>query len=102
MDWAPLLPGLLDERVLASRRAACFHLSLAKAIGEVACICRDIHGVNAVGLTGGVFQNRCLLETAQRLLDADGFQVRIPEKLPVNDAAISFGQIVETLARMPE
>jgi hydrogenase maturation factor HypF (carbamoyltransferase family) len=35
-------------------------------------------------------------------LAADGFEVRIPEKLPVNDAAISFGQIVETLARMTE
>jgi hydrogenase maturation protein HypF len=102
MDWAPLLPGLLDERVSASRRAASFHFSLAKAIGEVACLCRDIHGVNAVGLTGGVFQNRCLLEATQRLLDAGGFEVRIPEKLPVNDAAISFGQIVEALARMPE
>ncbi|RQW79041.1 MAG: carbamoyltransferase HypF, partial [Methylococcus sp.] len=102
MDWAPLLPGLLDKSVSVPRRAGCFHLSLAKAIEEVARLCRDAHGVNAVGLTGGVFQNRCLLETAQRLLVADSFEVRIPEKLPVNDAAISFGQIVEALALMPE
>jgi hydrogenase maturation protein HypF len=102
MDWAPLLPGLLDKSVSVPRRAGCFHLSLAKAIEEVARLCRDAHGVNAVGLTGGVFQNRCLLETAQRLLAADSFEVRIPEKLPVNDAAISFGQIVEAVALMPE
>ena len=100
MDWEPLLPSLLDERVSATRRAGGFHLSLAQTINEVARLCRDQHGVNAVGLTGGVFQNRCLLDAARRMLLESGFEVRIPEKLPVNDAAISFGQIVEAVARL--
>jgi hydrogenase maturation protein HypF len=100
IDWAPLLPGLLDERVSVPQRAGGFHLSLARVIDDVARLGRDQHGVNAVGLTGGVFQNRCLLDAARRSLVEGGFEVHIPEKLPVNDAAISFGQIVEAVARM--
>ena len=100
IDWAPLLPGLLDERVSVPERACWFHFSLAQVIHDVARLCRDHHGVNAVGLTGGVFQNRCLLDTAQRSLVEAGFELRIPENLPVNDAAISFGQIVEAVSRL--
>ena len=36
---------------------------------------------------------------ALKLVEA-GFDVHRPEKLPVNDAAISFGQIVEALAHL--
>jgi hydrogenase maturation protein HypF len=51
-----------------------------------------------VGLSGGVFQNRILCEQAQTLLCAAGFEVLIPQRLPVNDAAISFGQLIEASA----
>jgi hydrogenase maturation protein HypF len=52
-------------------------------------------GVNDVGLCGGVFQNRVLTERAIALLEADDFNVCLPETVPVNDAGISFGQIIE-------
>jgi hydrogenase maturation factor HypF (carbamoyltransferase family) len=32
------------------------------------------------------------------LLTAAGFDVLIPQRLPVNDAAISFGQLIEAIA----
>jgi hydrogenase maturation protein HypF len=51
-----------------------------------------------VGLSGGVFQNRVLTEQAQVLLTGAGFQVLIPERLPMNDASISYGQLVEDAA----
>ena len=51
-----------------------------------------------VGLGGGVFQNRVLTEQVHALLTAAGFEVLIPERLPVNDAAISYGQLVEATA----
>ena len=53
----------------------------------------------AVGLCGGVFQNRRLADTAQALLEQAGFRVYLPVALPANDAAISFGQIVEASLR---
>lgn len=43
----------------------------------------------------GVFQNRRLTDPAVEALTAEGFEVLLPHRLPVNDAAIAFGQIVE-------
>jgi hydrogenase maturation protein HypF len=39
-----------------------------------------------------------LTEQAHALLTAGGFDVLIPERLPVNDAAISYGQLIEATA----
>ncbi len=79
-------------------RANTFHSSLARALCEQAVVVRRQSGVTRVGLSGGVFQNRVLTERAAALLKAAGFDVLIPQRLPVNDAAISFGQLIETIA----
>lgn len=97
-DWRPLVPELLDFRETSAFRAAQFHASLAHALCHQATAVRDDTGVNRIGLAGGVFQNRVLTERAQVLLDAAGFEVLIPQRLPLNDAAISFGQIIEATA----
>ena len=97
-DWAPLLPALLDTRRTAAFRAGVFHSSLAQALCDQALAVRESTGVGLVGLAGGVFQNRILTEHVQRLLNAAGFEVLIPERLPVNDAAISYGQLIEAIA----
>jgi len=94
-DWAPLLPMLLDERLSVAQRAACFHASLAQTILDQALVVREERGIRQVGLTGGVFQNRVLTEQALKLLNKNGFNVLLPTRLPCNDAAISFGQVIE-------
>jgi hydrogenase maturation protein HypF len=96
-DWAPLVPALADARRPAAERAALFHASLAQALCEQALAVRTDTGVARVGLSGGVFQNRILTEQVQELLLAADFEVLIPLELPVNDAAISFGQLVEAI-----
>jgi len=96
-DWAPLLPMLVDEARPAAERAARFHLSLAQALLEQAQRLHAQTGIRSVGLTGGVFQNRLLAETAMRLLQAAGFAVHLPHRIPVNDAGLSFGQVIEFL-----
>ncbi len=96
-DWAPLLPMLTDTTRPAAGRAACFHLSLAQALVDQAQQLRAQTGIRSVGLTGGVFQNRLLAEAAIRLLEAAGFDVCLPRRLPVNDAGLSFGQVIEFL-----
>jgi hydrogenase maturation protein HypF len=45
-----------------------------------------------------VFQNRILTEQVSALLTAAHFKVLLPKRLPVNDAAISYGQLVEAIA----
>ena len=50
-------------------------------------------------LSGGVFQNRILLERAAELIRADDLRVLIPERLPPNDGAIAYGQVAIAAAR---
>ena len=94
-NWEPLLPVLLDSTVTVADRAACFHASMAQAMLQQARAIRSQHGVNTISLSGGVFQNRVLTERAMALLSDDGFSVHLPEMIPVNDAGISFGQVIE-------
>lgn len=97
-DWAPLLPALNDAGRAPAARAADFHLSLARALVDQAARLHEETGIARVGLTGGVFQNRLLAETALARLEAAGFVAYLPQRLPVNDAGLSFGQVIEFLA----
>ena len=98
-DWRPLLRMLADVCRSRALRAEIFHSSMAFLILEQAQAVRDEHRVNRIGLSGGVFQNRILTEQVIDLLHGDGFDVRLPAILPVNDAALSFGQAAELAAR---
>lgn len=94
-DWEPLIHHLLDNSYTQSARAEMLHTSMAKLIVEQAKCIRKQENVNQVALSGGVFQNRVLTETAVTLLEQAGFTVTIPAKIPINDAGISFGQVIE-------
>ncbi len=96
-DWAPLLPMLADTARPVAERAARFHLSLAQALVDQAQQLRAQTGIQSVGLTGGVFQNRLLAEAAIDRLQAAGFAAHLPQRVPVNDAGLSFGQVIEFL-----
>lgn len=98
-DWEPLLAPLTDASASSAERAAGFHLSLAQALVAQARALRDDSGIASVGLTGGVFQNRRLAESAIHLLEAAGFTAHLPRLIPVNDAGLSFGQVIEFLHR---
>jgi hydrogenase maturation protein HypF len=94
-DWQPLISMLLDADMSRKQRAAIFHSSLAHAILQQAESIREKYGIDIVSFSGGVFQNRVLTEQAIALLSENNFQVHLPELIPVNDAGISFGQIIE-------
>ena len=97
-DWAPLVTMLLDSTHSVAGRAARFHASLARALCEQALAVRRRTAVLRVGLAGGVFQNRVLSEQVSARLTAEGFEVLMPRQLPCNDAAISYGQVIEAAA----
>jgi hydrogenase maturation protein HypF len=95
-DWAPLLDYLQDATLGVGERAAAFHATLARVVLDQARTVRSAHGFSQLGLTGGVFQNRLLCERVAALAGAEGFAVFMPERIPCNDAGLSFGQIIET------
>jgi hydrogenase maturation protein HypF len=97
-DWEPLLPVITDSNRGKSERAAIFHASMARVILQQARQVRAEKDIAQVGLCGGVFQNRVLAEQAVALLEDDGFNVCLPQLLPCNDAALSYGQAEEFAA----
>ena len=75
IDWAPLVAAIMDSACSIAERAAKVHMTLARTIAEVARHLRAQHAFDAVGLTGGVFQNRRLTELASDELERAGFEV---------------------------
>ncbi len=71
-----------------------FHSTLVEVIVEVVSRIRRATSIDTVALSGGVFQNRILLEFLSERLKRQGFQVLIHHKVPTNDEGVSFGQIL--------
>jgi hydrogenase maturation protein HypF len=97
VDWSPLVEYMQDATYSQAERAAGAHHSLADALLQQTLAIRAAYPVAQVGLAGGVFQNRLLSELVINLLENNGINVYFPKKLPVNDAAISAGQVFEYL-----
>lgn len=95
-DWQALLPMLLDQHRPAAERAHCFHHSLAYCLLEQALQLRQRYGQFSVGLTGGVFQNKLLSELSLQLLRDHEFDVYLPARIPLNDAGLCYGQLIES------
>ena len=71
-----------------------FHGALVAAFTWVAEEARRREAINTVALSGGVFQNRLLLEGMLASLGRAGFRVLVHKELPCNDGCISLGQAV--------
>ncbi len=98
-DWAALLPMLCDQSASQEARALQFHISMGEALlAQVAAI-SAFETFDAIGLTGGVFQNRILAEQVIARLQAAAYTVELPRVTPMNDGGLAFGQVVEAAAR---
>ena len=76
-----------------------FHEGVAVATAAACAEAAERSGLDLVVLSGGVFQNRLLLERTSALLGAAHLRVLVPERLPPNDGGISFGQAAVAAAR---
>ncbi len=105
LQWPPLWRGLLedlDQGGPIGMIAARFHHGLAHAIGSTAAKLAKEHDIETVVLSGGVIQNRLLLERLSGLLREQGLRVIAPRKTPANDGGLSLGQAVVALASTME
>uniref|UniRef100_A0A7C6EIA8 Carbamoyltransferase n=1 Tax=candidate division WOR-3 bacterium TaxID=2052148 RepID=A0A7C6EIA8_UNCW3 len=74
--------------------SAKFHNTVVQFSLDIARKLRRIYGVNKVVLSGGVFQNRYLLNLMIRRFEDSDFKVFTHHKLPTNDGCISYGQVI--------
>ncbi len=86
IDEARLLG--VDQRQIALG----FHEAVSAMILIVCQMIRKEQGVEDVALSGGVFQNKIIMEQSLQLLRRDGFKVYYNISVPPNDGGICLGQ----------
>ncbi len=99
--WQALLGDLILDTptgVMAAR----FHKGLARAIVHMVYTVTHEAGervLDTVALSGGVFQNRILLEQVAARLRRLGYRVLAHRDVPANDGGLALGQAVVAAAR---
>ncbi|MDI3280203.1 MAG: carbamoyltransferase HypF [Bacillota bacterium] len=91
--WEELLNDL-EAEVPAVEVAARFHRTVAAMILEGVLRGRKATGLAKVALSGGVFQNRSLVEYLVPRLEREGFATFTQHSVPTNDGGIALGQAV--------
>jgi hydrogenase maturation protein HypF len=101
IDPAKVLAAALRERGAARARhiSERFHAGLAGMLADTVLAISRGSGIKTVVLSGGVFQNRTLLECGMKSLRQKGFTVFANEKVPANDGGIALGQVYYALNR---
>jgi hydrogenase maturation protein HypF len=98
LDARETIAAVVADRaagVEVERIAMRFHRGLALATADAI----SETGIGLAVLSGGVFQNRVLLELCVDELERRGLRVLVPELLPPNDGGIAFGQAAVAAAR---
>ena len=70
-----------------------FHNTIISVIFEISNTIRAREKISKVVLSGGVFQNKYLLEGSVALLRENNFQVYTHAAIPANDGGIALGQV---------
>ena len=100
--WSALLGDLVLKTPVPTM-AARFHKGLArvivKMIDKVAASADPDEPLRHVALSGGVFQNRVLLERVSEQLRAAGYTVLTHRRVPCNDGGLALGQAAVAAAR---
>ncbi len=84
----------MDKRISQAMISIKFHNTIADIASKMCNLISIRTGIKQVALTGGVFQNRLLLQKTVNLLEKDNFKVLTHKQVPCNDGGISLGQAV--------
>lgn len=105
LDATPMIGAIVSDiqqgralPLIADR----FHRSVAELLATACWKARERTGLEVVALSGGVFQNRRLLEHLLGRLEEMAFQVYVNRRVPPNDGGISLGQIAVAATRLAE
>ncbi|MFH2036619.1 MAG: carbamoyltransferase HypF [Candidatus Zixiibacteriota bacterium] len=96
INWEPAIRSILNDlqnSIPVSTIATKFHNGLAELTANIAARVNDQNVV----LTGGCFQNKCLLEKTVNALRGIGFNPLWHKQIPTNDGGLSAGQIMGRL-----
>ena len=94
LDFTPTVQSIMDGVVNGESRAhlaASFHKTVAIALCETAADLMERYNVSDAAISGGVFQNRKLVELIYRAWHVGNLYMN--EAVPSNDGGLAFGQL---------
>ena len=95
LDFRPLLQAVVRDRVLGRATPAiarAFQRGIAQGLYEASVALCQAHRVDAIVLSGGVFQNALLLDDLQAVFATEPLDIWTNRTVPPNDGGISLGQ----------
>ena len=101
LDPSPVILGLvagLRSGTEVRNLAAAFHGAVIRATVRAATTAARAASIPTIGLTGGVFANRLLLEGVRNGLRDNDFEVLTHHVVPCNDGGLALGQAVVVAA----
>ena len=102
ISFEQTIKGIVDDiinSVEPSVISAKFHNAIISVILDVVNSVKEKYNLNKVVLSGGVFQNRYLIENTERLLKENKFEVYTHSKVPSNDGGVALGQLAVAAKR---
>jgi hydrogenase maturation protein HypF len=105
LDVAPLIRAIVEDirqGVTIPQIAGRFHRSVAELLAATCLRAREETGLTVAALSGGVFQNRLLLEQLVARLEELRFHVYLNRRVPPNDGGLSLGQAAVAAARISD
>lgn len=106
VNWSTFWQALLDDMQLCAtnvgaveKMAARFHHTMIDVCHRLVTTLYEQYGFQHVVLTGGVMQNRILLQGIYKALEPHSLSVMSPRHYPTNDGGIALGQALVTAAR---
>jgi len=95
IDPTPLWEGLINDlrkSIPIPQLATRFHNSIINLVVQVCQKIKKETAINIIALSGGVWQNKYLIEHTLHLLQRFGFDVLWHSRVPTNDGGVSLGQ----------
>jgi hydrogenase maturation protein HypF len=95
LDFRPLLRSVAEDRLSGrapAEIARAFQHGVAQGLHKAAMVLSQAHSLDAIVLSGGVFQNDLLLHDVKSLFETDNIEIWINHAVPPNDGGISLGQ----------
>ncbi|HPY23753.1 MAG TPA: carbamoyltransferase HypF [Mycobacterium sp.] len=105
MDPIPVIAGIVEGLRTGADPAdlaAGFHQAVVRATVAAAGHAARAAGIDVIGLTGGVFANRLLLNGLRRSLVNSGFEVLTHRIVPCNDGGLALGQAAVAAALLAQ
>lgn len=96
IDFLDVIKGIIDDKKFYTNDyiGKKFHNTIVKLIFDISNIYREKEGVKKVGFSGGVFQNRLLINLIYEYFYGSNFKIYFHKRVPTNDGGISLGQII--------